>query len=79
MKNYVKAMEEDNGFALFAEKFSQIIIEKLKAVFLRPSNKKTHKVGWLFGWILWHIKHFRLLNAKSTFIQIVSSTSYNSV
>ena len=36
-------------------------------------------VGWLVGWVLWHINLFRLFNAKSIFIQIISSISNNSV
>ena len=37
-------------------------------------------VGWLVGWLgFWHINLFRLVNAKSTFIQIISSISNNSV
>ena len=33
---------------------------------------------WLVGMVLWHINFFRLFNAKSIFIQIVSSISKNS-
>ena len=39
-------------------------------------------VGWLVGWLvgfLWHINLCRLLNAKSIFIQIISSVTNNSV
>ena len=35
--------------------------------------------GWLVGSFLWHINLCRLFNAKSIFIQIVSSISNNSV
>ena len=31
------------------------------------------------GWVLWHINLCRLFNAKSIFMQIVSSISNNSV
>ena len=34
---------------------------------------------WLVGWFLWHINLCRLFNAKSIFIQIISSISNNSV
>ena len=34
---------------------------------------------WLVGWVLWHINLCRLFNAKSIFIQIISSVSNNSV
>ena len=34
---------------------------------------------WLVGWVLWQINLCRLFNAKSFFIQIVSSISNNSV
>ena len=30
-------------------------------------------VGWLSGWVLWHLNLCRLFNAKSMFMQIVSS------
>ena len=33
----------------------------------------------LVGWVLWHINFSRLFNAKSIFIQIISSISNNSV
>ena len=33
----------------------------------------------LVGWVLWHINLCRLFNAKSIFIQIISSISNNSV
>ena len=39
----------------------------------------NHRVGWLVGWVLWHINRCRLFNAKSIFIQINSSMSNNSV
>ena len=35
--------------------------------------------GWLVGWVLWHINLCWLFNAKSIFMQIVSSISNNSV
>ena len=35
--------------------------------------------GWLVVSILWHINPSRLVNAKSIFIQIISSNSNNSV
>ena len=35
--------------------------------------------GWLVGWVLWHINFSRLSNAKSIFMQIISSISNNSV
>ena len=28
------------------------------------------KVGWLVGWVLWHTKHGRLFNAKSSLYMI---------
>ena len=34
---------------------------------------------WLVAWVLWHINLCRLFNAKSIFIQIVSSISNHSV
>ena len=34
---------------------------------------------WLVVWVLWHINLCRLFNAKSIFIQIISSISNNSV
>ena len=34
---------------------------------------------WLVVLVLWHINHCRLFNAKSIFIQIISSISNNSV
>ena len=36
-------------------------------------------VGWLVVWVLWHINLCRLSNAKSIFIQIISSVSNNSI
>ena len=36
-------------------------------------------VGWLVGCVLWHINLCRSFNAKSIFIQIISSISNNSV
>ena len=33
----------------------------------------------MVSWVLWHIKLCRLFNAKSIFIQIISSISNNSV
>ena len=33
----------------------------------------------LVGWVLWHINHCRLFNAKSKYMQIVNSISNNSV
>ena len=36
-------------------------------------------VGWLGGWVLCHINLSRLFNAKSIFIQIISSISNKSV
>ena len=36
-------------------------------------------VGRLVGWILWHINLYSLFNAKSIFIQVISSISNNSV
>ena len=46
-----------------------------------PKQRKlfSQQVGWLLVWILWHINHCRLFNAKYIFIQIVSSISNNSV
>ena len=41
-------------------------------------GKNTEGVGRLFGGVLWHINHWRLFNAKSIFIQIISSISNNS-
>ena len=35
--------------------------------------------GWLVEWVLWHINHCKLFNAKSIFKQIISSISNNSV
>ena len=32
-----------------------------------------------FGWVLWHINHCWLFNAKSNFIQINSPISNNSI
>ena len=36
-------------------------------------------LGWLVCWVLWHINPYRIFNAKSIFMQIVSSISNNSV
>ena len=38
-----------------------------------------HLFIWLVGWVLWHINLCRLFNAKSIFIQIISSILNNSV
>ena len=35
--------------------------------------------GWLVVWVLWNINLCRLFNAKSIFMQIISSISNNSV
>ena len=37
------------------------------------------RFGWFVGWVLWHINICWLFNAKSIFMQIVSSISNNSV
>ena len=42
-------------------------------VFLRQID------GWLVVWVFWHINLSRLFNAKSIFMQIVSSIPNNSV
>ena len=42
-------------------------------------GKKKLLVGWLVGWILWHINFCRLSNTKSIFIQIICYISNNSV
>ena len=34
---------------------------------------RIEPVGWLVGWILWHINLCRLFIAKSIFIRIISS------
>ena len=31
-----------------------------------------------FGWVLWHINHCRLFDAKSIFMQMISSISNSS-
>ena len=36
------------------------------------------KESWLVAWVLWNINFCRLFNAKSIFIQIISSISNNS-
>ena len=38
-----------------------------------------NRFRWFVGWVLWHINLCRLFNAKSIFMQIVSSISKNSV
>ena len=45
------------------------------------SDTISHMAGVVvvFGWVLWHINLCRLFNAKSIFIQIISSISNNSV
>ena len=52
-----------------------IYIEREKE---RKKERKKER-GWLVGWVLWHINLCRLFNAKSIFIQIISSISNNSV
>ena len=43
-------------------------------------TKYQSGVGWLLiVWVLWHINHCRLFNAKSIFIEIISSISNKSV
>ena len=43
-------------------------------------HESAWKIGWLAGWLdLWHINLCRLFNAKSIFMQIISSISNNSV
>ena len=42
-------------------------------------EEKNDVIRRLVGWVLWHINLCRLFNAKSTFIQIISSISNNSV
>ena len=32
----------------------------------KPDNSSTIGRMWLVGWILWHINHYRLFNAKSS-------------
>ena len=39
--------------------------------FLFYCQKGNKSVGWLVGWVLWHINLCRLFNAKSTLMQIV--------
>ena len=41
------------------------------------SDLHNNDVGWLVGWVLWHINHCRLFNAKSIFIHINSSIPNN--
>ena len=36
-------------------------------------------ICWLIVWVLWYINLYRLFNAKSIFIPIISSISNNSV
>ena len=55
-----------------------------KTITLKNENQrllKSIKNEWfgLVGWVLWHINLCRLFNAKSIFMQIVSSISNNSV
>ena len=40
---------------------------------------KTREIKKLVVWVLWHINLCRLFNAKSIFIQIISSISNNLV
>ena len=40
---------------------------------------KEKKKSWLVDWVLWYIKLCMVFNAKSIFMQIVSSFSNNSV
>ena len=64
-----------------------IIIAELKSIVLRSVEALDESVriiysqdkGWLVVWVLWHINLCRLFNAKSIFMQIVSSISNNSV
>ena len=58
-----------------------VIIKKRKEkeILLYKSAIPLYLVGWLVCWVLWHINLCRLFNAKSTFIQIISSISNNSV
>ena len=42
-------------------------------------SSKEDSYLWMVGWVLWRINLCRLFNAKSIFIQIVSSISNNSV
>ena len=51
----------------------------MKIICTKYKRKMEIFVGWLVGWILWHINLCRLFNAKSIFMQIVSSISNNSV
>ena len=38
-----------------------------------------YQIGWLVGWVLWHMNLCRLFNAKYIFIKIISSVLNNSV
>ena len=45
----------------------------------REASGRPHRCFLLVGWVLWHINICSLVNAKSIFMQIVSSISNNSV
>ena len=50
------------------------------SVRLFNTEYSAFSVGWLVGWLgLWHINLSRLFNAKSIFMQIISSISNNSI
>ena len=51
----------------------------LKSLEERREESEIRLVGWFIGWVLWYINLCRLFNAKSVFMQIVSSISNNSV
>ena len=40
----------------------------LVKIFTPHNNSIQHIYDWLVGWVLWHINHYRLFNAKSIFL-----------
>ena len=74
---------------VYTSSFSDCSAMNIKKWIMTPSNKYTWNFGlverllqtleMLVGWVLCHINLHRLFNAKSIFIQTISSISNNSV
>ena len=76
----------DKNHQATSQKFRQFIINFLSqcstfVIGSQDSFLSIHCIflGWLVVWVLWHINLCRLSNAKSIFIQIISSTLNNLV
>ena len=66
-------MVDNLSIAVYAFPISMLTLLSVDEILL------ARYMSWLVGWILWHINLCRLFNAKSIFIQIISSISNNSV